>query len=76
MDRVLKKQAGWSSCMGDGLRGAYNKLAQFKCRRFHGGDANSLIEIFNRHLKYEDDFYIAFELDANNYLVSFFQHDK
>jgi len=69
---VLKKQAGRSLCLGYGLRDMYNKLAECENRRFDGRDANSLIEIFNRRLKYEDDFFFAFELDANNSLVSFF----
>ena len=55
-----------------GLRDVYNKLAQLECRRFDDGDANSLIEIFNRRLKYEDNFYFVFELDVNNCLLSFF----
>jgi len=37
---------------------------------------HSLIEIFNRCLKYEDNFFYAFELDASNCLVSFFWRDK
>jgi len=69
---VLKKQAGGSPYLGYGLRDVYNKLAQFKCRRFDDGQAKSLIEIFNRRLKYEDDFYFVFELDMNSCLVSFF----
>ena len=47
-----------------------------KDRTFDGGDVQSLIEIFNRHLKYEDDFFSAFELDVSKCLVSFFWHDK
>ena len=58
--------------MGYGLRDVYNKLSQLKDRTFDAGDAHSLIEIFNRHLKYEDGFFSAFELDTSNYLVSFF----
>jgi len=69
--RVLKKQVGGSPCFSYGLRDMYNKLAQFECRTFDGGNANSLIEIFNRRLKYEDEFYIAFEINVNNCLVSF-----
>ena len=69
---VLKKQAGESYCLGYRLRDVYSKFAQFEYKRFDGGGANSLIEIFNRRLKYEDDFYFAFELDANYCLVSFF----
>ena len=38
--------------------------------------ASFVVEIFNRRLKYEDDFFSAFELDASNYLVSFFWRDK
>jgi len=40
----------------------YNKLAQFEYRRFDGGDVNSLIKIFNRCFKYEDDFYLRLSL--------------
>ena len=69
---VLKKQVGGSPCLCYGLRDVYNKIAQFECRRFDGGDAKSLIEIFNRRLKYEHNFYFAFELDVNNCLVNFF----
>jgi len=32
-----------------------------KDKIFDGRDAHSLIEIFNRHLQYEDDFFSAFE---------------
>jgi len=68
---VLKKQASGSPSLGYGLRNVYNKLSQFKDRIFDGGDTHSLIEIFDRRLKYEDDFFSTFELDANNYLVGF-----
>ena len=54
----------------------YNKLSRFENRTFDGGDANPLIKIFNGHLKYEDDFHFVIKLDENNYLVSFFWHDK
>jgi len=36
------------------------------------GDANSTLEIFNKHFKYKDDFFSTFELNVNNYLASFF----
>jgi len=58
--RVLKKQAGGSPSLGYGLRDVYNKLSQLKDRTFDGGDAHSLIEIFNRYFKYEDNFFSAF----------------
>ena len=74
--RVLKKQACGSPSLGYGLRDVYNKLNQMKDRTFDGGDAHSLIEIFNRRMKHEVDFFSAFELDANNRLVSFFWRDK
>jgi len=70
--RVLKEQVGGFPSLGYGLRDIYNKLSQLKGRAFDGGDVQSLIEIFNRHLKYEDDFFSTFELDASNCLVSFF----
>ena len=73
---MRKKEAGGSPCLGYGLRDVYKKLAQFDYRRFDGGDGNSLFEIFNRHFKGEDDCYFAFDLDVNNYLVSFFRHNK
>ena len=72
---VLKKQSRGSLCLECGLRDVYNKLEQFKNRRFDGKDANSLIEILNRHFKYEDDFHFTIELDENNCLVSFFLCD-
>ena len=62
--------------MGYGLRDVYNKLSQLKDRTFDGGNTHLLIEIFNRRLKYEDDFFSAFERNASNYLVSFFWRDK
>ena len=73
---MLRKQATGSPCLESELRDVYNKRAQIEYRIFDGRDANSLIEIFNRRCKYEDDFYYAFELDVNNCLVSFFWRDK
>ena len=73
---VLKKQAEGSPSLGYGLQDVYNKLSQLKDKTFDGGDAHSLIEVFNRRLKYEDDFFFAFELDVSNCLVSFFWRDK
>ena len=61
--------------MGYGLQDIYNKLSQLKDRTFEGRDVHSLI--FNMCMKHEVDFFSAFELDANNCLVSFFfWHDK
>jgi len=57
------------------LRDVDNKLGQLKDRIFDGGDTHSLIEKFNWHFKYEDDFFSAFELDVNNFLASFFWRD-
>jgi len=59
--RMLKKQAGGSPYLGYGLRDVYNKLSQLKDRPFDGGDVHSLIKIFDRRFKYEDDFFSAFE---------------
>jgi len=53
---MLRKHAEGSPCLGYRLRDVYNKLTQFEHRRFDDGDANSLIEIFDRRLQYEDDF--------------------
>jgi len=74
--RIVMKQAGGSHCLGYGLTDVYNKFARFQNRKFDGGDANSLIEIFNRRCKYEDDFHFATELDENNCVVSFCWRDK
>ena len=74
--RVLKKQVRGSPSLVYGLRDVYNKLSQLKDRTFDGGDAYSLIEIFNRRMKHKVDLFSAFEPDANNCLVNFFGHNR
>ena len=73
---MLKKQARGSPSLGYDLRDVYIKLSELKDGAFDGGDVHLLIEIFNKRLKYEDNFLYAFELDASNCLVSFFWRDK
>ena len=68
---VLLKHADGAPFVDIQLMDFYNKLKENNKKSFDGSDANSLIEMFKKRFKNENDFYYDSEVDLNCCLLSF-----
>jgi len=54
------------------LKDSYNRLEEYDNKSFDGSHANSLIEMFKKRFKNENDFYYDFDIDVIIVWLAFF----